>query len=431
LHILSGLLLALTLAVAAQPALANPKYAAVIMDADTGNVTYARNADAARYPASLTKMMTLYLMFDALKQGRYTMDSELPVSKLAQGRSPSKLGLKAGETIRVEDAILALVTKSANDVATVIAEALGGTETKFALKMTEKAHQLGMRNTNFRNASGLPHHLQKTTARDMALLGRALLSDHPRYYHYFATEQFKYEGRTYGNHNNLLGDYDGVDGIKTGYIRASGFNLAASATRNGRRIIVVVMGGRTAHTRDDHVADLLDRGFRTLPSLSVAAVPAPLPKPGTEGTLQFASVPAPVLRGTLTEADLRIDPGYAANDDVEPDPEEITDEAVGSTDSDAPATPYPSLWGVQVGAFSTLQAARSALNQASLKVPDLMHSGEAEISSLYLDGSNLFRARVSGMTEGRAAQLCVALQQAEMACRVIEPDDSFVGLSRR
>jgi D-alanyl-D-alanine carboxypeptidase len=237
------------------------KYAAIVVDYKTGEVLYAKNANDIRYPASLTKMMTLFLVFEAIDHGILSLDQPLTVSQHAAKQKPSKLGLRPGQTITVRNAILALVTKSANDVAAVIAESLAGSEEKFSRMMTAQARELGMRNTYFYNASGLPHDRQRTTAADMARLSIALLHYFPHYYHYFKTQNFSYKKHKYRNHNRLLGEASGVDGIKTGYIRASGFNLAASAVRKGKRIIAVVMGGKTAKSRNHHMQQLLDRGF--------------------------------------------------------------------------------------------------------------------------------------------------------------------------
>ncbi|HAE27632.1 MAG TPA: D-alanyl-D-alanine carboxypeptidase [Hyphomonas adhaerens] len=244
------------------------KYAAIVIDADTQQVLHDRHADEPRYPASLTKVMTLYMLFDALKSGEVTLDERMTVSRFAASQAPSNLKLRTGSTIRVRDAIGALVTKSANDVAVVVAERLGGTERRFAQLMTVKAKALGLENTRFVNASGLPDTRQLTTARDMALLADAMLTDHADYYHYFATKKFSWGRKTYKNHNNLLGDVDGVDGIKTGYTRASGFNLMASAKRDGHRIIAIMLGGTTARARDRHVEVLLEAAFSsyTLPA---------------------------------------------------------------------------------------------------------------------------------------------------------------------
>jgi len=258
---------------------AQAKYASVVIDAETGEVLHAKNSNTRNHPASLVKMMTLYMVFDALEKRQFKLNQGLRVSRRAAGMPPSKLGLRRGQTIRVKDAILALVTKSANDVAVVVAEAIGGTESQFAQKMTKKARQPGMKRTTFRNASGLPNRRQLSTARDMATLANALIRDFPQCYHYFATKRFKYRGRSYRNHNKLLRTYSGTDGIKTGYIRASGYNLVASSVRNGRRVIAVVFGGKTSRSRNRHTATLLDRGFKRLKMIARTYPPPPRRKP--------------------------------------------------------------------------------------------------------------------------------------------------------
>lgn len=287
---LAGVIAAVCLLLlAALPARAN--YASLVMDASTGQVLYGANADLPRYPASLTKMMTLYMLFEALDQGRMTLDQSLYTSAHAASQSPTKLGLRVGQQIAVEDAILGVVTKSANDAAALIAEAIGGTEEHFASQMTARAHQLGMTQTYFANASGLPDPNQVTTARDMAILALALLHDYPHYYHYFGTEQFYWGGAMHPNHNRLLGAYPGIDGIKTGYTHAAGFNLVASAVRGDRRLIGVVMGARSSGTRNVLMTSLLDQGFIG-GDISVAALDEPpAPEPGTSG---WASALAPV-----------------------------------------------------------------------------------------------------------------------------------------
>lgn len=237
------------------------KDAALVIDGVTGKVLYARNETVERRPASLTKMMTLYLLFDALKAGKLTMETPLPVSQRASIQKPTKLGLRRGQTLPVDTAIRALVIRSANDVAVVVAEALGGTESHFAVMMTEKARQLGMRSTNFHNASGLPDPLQISTASDMAILGRRLAYDHAQYFPYFSLSGFQYKGTWFASHNKLVGGYDGADGIKTGYTNASGFNLVSSVVREGNHVIAVVMGGRTATRRDMEMVRLLDQTF--------------------------------------------------------------------------------------------------------------------------------------------------------------------------
>lgn len=262
--------LALLAAVAlCSPAWAN-KYASIVVDLESGQVLHDREADESRHPASLTKVMTLYLVFDAIDAGKLKLSERIPVSKAASRAQPSKLGLKAGSTIKVEDAIRALVTKSANDVAIVLAEKLGGTETKFVAKMNTKAKELGMLNTTFRNASGLPDKRQVTTARDMAKLGEAIYMDHKDRYNYFSLASFTWKKRKYMNHNELLRKVDGVDGIKTGFTNASGYNLMASAERNGHRVIAVMLGGKTGRSRDAHVADLIEAAFMDITGVQVA-----------------------------------------------------------------------------------------------------------------------------------------------------------------
>ena len=235
-----------------------PPYAEMVVDITTGKTLYQVNPDAPRHPASITKVMTLYMLFEQLESGKLTLNSRLNVSANAQRQAPSKLGLLAGETISVEDAIKALVTKSANDAAVVVAENLGGTEANFAVLMTKKARALGMSRTVYANASGLPNSRQTTTARDLVKLGKAIQDRFPRYYGYFSTESFTYEGAVIGNHNKLLGRVEGVDGIKTGYTNRSGFNLLTSVKDNDRRIIAVILGGRSGASRDRRMEALID-----------------------------------------------------------------------------------------------------------------------------------------------------------------------------
>ena len=245
-------------------------YAAFVVDANTGRTLYARNEDAIRHPASVTKVMTLYMLFEQLEKGRFRLDSPLRVSAHGASMAPSKLGLRPGETIEVEDAIKALVTKSANDVAATVAENIGGDESTFAEMMTRKARSLGMRNTIYRNASGLPNPQQVTTARDLAVLGRAIQERFPRYYHYFGTPAMRYGRQIIRNHNKLLGRVEGVDGIKTGYTRASGFNLLPPAKRGGRHIVGVVLGGRTGRERDIIMAQLVNTQIANASSVRIS-----------------------------------------------------------------------------------------------------------------------------------------------------------------
>jgi D-alanyl-D-alanine carboxypeptidase len=255
----------------------NPPYAAMVVDVKTGRTLHAENEDALRHPASVTKVMTLYMLFEQLERGKLSLDSPLTISANAASQSPSKLGLRAGSTIEVEDAILALVTKSANDIACAIAENLAGSEEAFAEQMTRKARSLGMTRTVYRNASGLPDPEQVTTARDLTVLARAIQDRFPKYYRYFQTRSFQFAGRSIANHNKLLGRVEGVDGIKTGFTRASGFNLMTNAKTDDRHVVAVVLGGRSGPSRDQIMASLvrsnLPRAFagaRTTPAVGEA-----------------------------------------------------------------------------------------------------------------------------------------------------------------
>lgn len=241
--------------------------ASYIVDVDTGKVLESENPDTLHYPASLTKMMTLYLTFEALQKGTMTLNQPIPVSEYAAEQPQTNIALSSGETIRVRDAILSIVVRSANDSAVTLGEALGGTESEFAEMMTRKAIALGMHNTVFRNASGLPNPGQHTTARDMVTLGMALRRDFPQYFPLFKTESFTYDGVTYLTHNHVMMRYEGVDGIKTGFIRAAGYNLVTSANRDGHHIVAAVLGGKTWRSRDDKMIALLDKTFTQLDTL--------------------------------------------------------------------------------------------------------------------------------------------------------------------
>jgi len=287
-----ALLVALAIATAgvaaSQAASAAPQYAVVIVDADSGRVILSDSPTAQTHPASLTKMMTLYLTFDAIKAGSLRLDQRITVSAEAASRPPTKLGIGAGKTIAVKDAIMALITLSANDMSVALAEAIAGSEDAFARRMTSRARELGMSATVFRNANGLPDPDQVTNAADMTRLGLALMRDHADYYPYFATVDWRYGGKVIRNHNRMLGRYEGTNGIKTGYIKASGFNLVVSVERDGHHLVGAIFGGSSARARDDHMIELLDAAFARIeakPELLVAggeiirpnAVQAPTP----------------------------------------------------------------------------------------------------------------------------------------------------------
>ena len=329
----------------------SPPYAAIVVDMNAGSVLHAANADSTRHPASLTKIMTLYLLFEQIEAGKLKMDTELPVSAHAASMSPSKLGLRPGQTIEVEDAIKALVTKSANDVAVVVAEAIGGDEDDFAKLMTRKARAIGMSRTVYANASGLPDPGQITTARDQATLGRAIQERFPKLYRYFSTHTFYYRGRGMRNHNRLLGQVPGVDGIKTGFIRASGFNLVASMRRGDRHVVAVVMGGASGGSRDARMRQLL-QGYiveasarRTLPKFAEANAGEPQLQRPREPVRE--AYPGETMREPVREAaDPRLPqrtaitepaPRAEANPKIEPTPRTespkiVAAAAIGSAD---------------------------------------------------------------------------------------------------
>jgi D-alanyl-D-alanine carboxypeptidase len=283
----------------------SPLGSSIVVDGNTGLTLEASKPNALRHPASLTKIMTLYLLFERIEQRTIGLDTQLRVSENAASQAPTKLGLKAGQTIAVEDAIKAMVTKSANDAAVTVAENLGGDEGEFAKLMTDKAHALGMSHTTYVNASGLPDDNQITTAQDQALLGRAIQERFPRYYKYFSTKEFVYRGIAMRNHNHLLGVVGGVDGIKTGYTRSSGFNLVTSVHRDGRYIVAVVLGGHTASERDARMRELIDAHIRdaslrrTVPA--IAAKPEAVPSPSSE-PVEARSEPKPVVSAKASEA---------------------------------------------------------------------------------------------------------------------------------
>ena len=370
------------------PGAASAKYASIILDAESGRVIHEINANTRNYPASLTKMMTLYMAFEAIEAGELSLDDKLKVSKRAAGQAPSKLNLKAGSTISVDDAISALIVKSANDVATVVAEHLGGTEVKFAQMMTKKARDLGMSRTNFRNASGLPNRGQLSTARDMATLAGRMRIDFPQYYERFSETSFKYAGRTYRSHNSLLKSFDGADGLKTGYTRASGFNLATSAERDGIRLIGVVFGGKTGKARDRHMARLLRESFVEAAEYGRPILPTrkPLLVADKSGAVKPANIAA-----LPTRKPSALKPSNQAR------------------------------WGVQVGAFSisdiAIREARSAIQILEQSLAGLI----PHIDPLTRNGKPLYRAQVLGLTKEDAADACLTLKAAKSGCLVLPP----------
>jgi D-alanyl-D-alanine carboxypeptidase len=412
---------------------------AIVIDADNGRVLSQSNADEPTYAASLTKMMTLYLTFEALDTGRLKLDQLLPVSALAASQPPTKLGLRPGERVSVHDLILGMITRSANDAAVVMAEGLGGSEAGFAQLMTEKARQLGMANTIFVNPNGLPEPGQHTTARDMARLALALYRDFPNEYHYFATREFDFAGRTIRTHNHLLDSYPGADGIKTGYIRASGYNLAASAVRDGHRVIAVVMGGPSVSSRDHEMAALLDQAFaeigggattvaRNEPSPAPKAVPRPAPEVVAavdrserhdRAALDHASRRGPrvvtaVARGehhdgaALDRLTARIAAQLSPVGRAEAAPFRHVDRTA----------PLGERWAVQLGAFRRAgeaeEVARRAAALHALRGKPLQIVGPHQAGH-----DHLYRARLLNFSHREAKSACAALHRKKIACTVV------------
>jgi D-alanyl-D-alanine carboxypeptidase len=284
---------------AAEAQIGSERYAAIVTDARTGQVLIGVNDRAPRYPASLTKVMTAYMTLEAIREGRLRMNQRIVMTAEAASRPPSKLGIRPGTGITVEQALSAILTRSANDVAALLGEVLGGSEERFAQLMTRRARALGMTDTTFRNASGLPDDEQVTSARDMAILARRLIQDFPEYYHMFGQERARVAGSWLRNHNRMLISYEGADGIKTGFIRASGFNIVTSAQRGGQRLIVAVFGGQTWMERDEHAAELLDRAFARLgvpPRTEVMTAAAPVPRAGIVGAARAATPGRPAAQ---------------------------------------------------------------------------------------------------------------------------------------
>ena len=387
--------LAIVLVVLSPHRAAEAGYAAIAIDADSGQVLHAANPDTLNYPASLTKMMTLYLVFEAVEAGGTALSDELAVSANAAGQPRSKLDLKAGTTIRLYDAVLALATKSANDVATVIAEHFSGSEADFAMLMTRKARRLSMKHTTFRNPSGLHDPRQQTTARDISRLARALYSRFPQFTHFFANRSFEYNGTVYRSTNKLLSNYPGMNGIKTGYIRASGFNLAASVQRDGQHIIAVILGGKTGRKRDAKMRRILDRAFADVGRISrtMTIVARPRPKPDIDFAIAASALPKPAAVAVAKR------------------PESIPP-VLFSPEQD---------WAIQVGAFSRRDAAEQALDTAARVVPALRLGNGRHIIPVEDNQGTLYRARHQGLTKQEAQDACSSLWARNLPCIIARP----------
>jgi D-alanyl-D-alanine carboxypeptidase len=370
--------------------MADDRYAAIVRDLTSGKILHSVAAEELRYPASLTKMMTLYLLFEDLQQGRVSLGTELAVTSNAEVQPPSKLGLQTGETIEVEDAIKALVTKSANDVAVVVAENLAGSEAAFADRMTRTAYALGMTRTQFRNASGLPDPEQVTTARDMMVLGTALQVQFPRYYAYFKTPSFTFRGHVHKGHNRLIGKVQGVDGIKTGYIRASGFNLVTSAQRSGRRIVAVVMGGTTAKSRDQQMAALIE-SYLPQGQMRSLAVGERVAAAGADPVLSTSVEPEAPVPAAIKPVKVAAAQGIASN---------------------GKAAAYV----VQIGAVPSREAALKILRETQAAHADIL-SGFEPIAAPY---KSVVRARYSGFSDRQSASgVCEQLRKKRVTCQVL------------
>jgi D-alanyl-D-alanine carboxypeptidase len=392
----AGLLLFASFPAPARAQIGSDRYSSIVIDAASGNVLSAANPDEIRYPASLTKLMTLYMTFEALRDRRISLSDSVPVSVSAASMAPSKLGLMPGTRLTVEQAILGLVTKSANDAAAALGEMLGGDEDRFAQMMTLRAHALGMARTVYRNASGLPDYNQVTTARDLAVLARHLVLDFPAYYGYFSTPSFAFHGRVILNHDRMLQTYPGADGMKTGYIDASGHNLVTSAVHSGVRLIGVVMGAGSNWERDIHMAALLDQGFDRMD------VP-----PEDRRIVQVASR-MPVLIPTAQAASLT----YAARPMTR-----FGEMPQGRARTVAQAASAAS-WGVQVGTYQSERAARDAAGNARR----FTEGGAVRIEQIAIRGRSAWRAQIGGLSQADAQESCAAMSRRRAACFVVRPD---------
>jgi len=454
--------------VAAEPA----KYASIAYDANTGDTLFETFGSDKRYPASLTKIMTLYMAFDLIEKDRLSLNSTIPISAQAASQPPSKLGFEVGDTITLIDAIKSLVTKSANDVAVAVAEKIGGSEAGFARLMTKKARELGMKNTVFKNASGLPDDNQYTTAHDMVKLAVRIQDDFPELYKLFATRHFSYRGKTYKNHNTLLGTVKGIDGIKTGYIRASGFNLVSSVKRDGKHVIAVVFGGKTARSRNTHMRSIISRALKQAstnksrkPMLVAKPQPVlrpslPAQKPALERSIEVGRADPPpqprktvriakdrrheFLRSPEQEAIKTIEDPYAAPapqpvaTDRGRDPGTLQDQLAmllarsgvvdndeasdqGSAEDNGGGEQPGKLRGtfiIQVGAFASQNEAEAQLRAVSQRA-DTILNGYARRTEMVEKGTRtIYRARFAGFESGAATAACTELRRRSIDCFV-------------
>ncbi len=384
-----------------------PRYSAIVMDANSGAVLEQEGADKICHPASLVKIVTLYMIFEALKTGQLRIHTQIPVSAHAARQAPCKLGLRAGEYVSVETIIKGLITKSANDASAAIAEYLGGSESNFAAQMTRKAKSLGARSTVFKNASGLPNPYQVTTARDMAILSRALYLHFPRDYRYFRMQAFRHRGQIHRNHNHLLGKVPGLDGIKTGYVAASGFNLAASAVRKGpdnrpKRLIAVVLGGANRHWRDQRVAELLEVNFQRVGLGHQPSVKEEDEEDGDDFEVnQFLR--EETNRQRASKALIRPIPISWPS---------------SSSKSSNQAEADEEQWGVQFGTYSSL-------NEAKLRAKKMLttfKTGEISTPKVAKGKKSFYGARLLGLTKQQAKTVCRKYASKNGECRILAID---------
>ena len=393
---------------------ASASVSSIMIDASSGKVLSASNADELRYPASLTKLMTLYITFDALEKGLIKLDDEFPVSRKAANRSPSRLGLRAGSKIKVKTAIEALIIRSANDCATVLAEGLGYSEENFAKTMTQVAKALGMKNTTFKNASGLPNRAQKTTARDMAILGAAMYHHFPQYYKWFSLRKFTYEGRTYYTHNHVLKQFEGADGMKTGFTNAAGYNIITSADREGQRVIAVTMGHRTLKARDKEVMRMMDKGLTRLAMEN---------KQNTTGMyaelIEENDKPDDIQTRLADNAKLPSSE-TSTEEDSHPEIEQ------GSTDSDQLLTlnENTETWGIQVGAFSNYAKARNYALKIKDKNLKKYTDCTIKIEPVETAAAVIYRSKLVGFEKNDAKAACKHLKNSDISCIVTNSDSN-------
>ena len=400
------------------------KDAYLILDAASGRELSSESPDEPRHPASLTKLMTLYLAFSALDSGRLSLGDALPVSLAALNAQPTKMGLTPNGTVNVRDAIMGLVTRSANDAAIVIAEALGGDEPTFAQMMTSKARQLGMTSTFYRNASGLPNREQVTTSRDLARLAFALLRDFPHYYPIFSVQSYPYRGRALENHNRMLGAYEGADGFKTGYTNASGFNLVLSAVRDNRRLIGVVMGGDSAGQRDRLMAMLMDQGFATASAMKLSPWTS-IRKPASarytaanfDPSLSLPeSTPRPATPQPQTPSQQPL-AGFTAA--APPAPQ--ADQRAAAPAAAPAGGPAIGSWVIQVGSFADSQSAQLALGRASQVLSDSQRStAMPTIDEVQMANKTFHRARLTNLSQSDAVDGCKRLEKKKIYCSALQ-----------